>query len=521
MSFGGSLDPADLGHLVWLSVAGLSLSVEERELARRWQLGGAVLFRHNLRSLEQSRALVAQLRDASSALAFVAVDQEGGRVTRLPAPATSFPSAMAQAATGDPSLAEAAARATGRELRAFGITVNLAPVLDLGVNPLNPSVGTRAFGERPETVSAFGTAQVRGSLAGGVLPVAKHFPGHGNTPVDSHLALPVLDVSLADLRQRDLPPFLAAVRAGAPLLMMGHVAYSAIDASGLPATLSPGMIRLARQEVGFGGLLLTDALRMQAVADRWTMAEAALLSVQAGADVALPLRDEPDVLQGLFAAVRAGVLGQERVAEARAHSEEARRLLASLPDSDPSAIPWQEHAELARTIARRSIAVVRDERGWLPLRRSARTLVVEMHVSAMSQVEEGELPSVLSDPVRRFAPDTRGIVAPAAAVSPADRGSILAAAREADQVVLATREALILEPQAAVALEVLSLGKPTILVALRSPTDLAAYPIAPAFVAALSDVPASMLALAETLFGELQPTGKLPVGIPGIAEVAP
>ncbi len=521
MSDGGSVRPTDLGHLLWLSVAGTRLTPGERELLERWRLGGVVLFRHNFRSLEQSRELAAELREASDGLAFISVDQEGGRVTRLPSPATSFPSAMAQAATGDPSLAEEAARATGRELRAFGLTVNLAPVLDVGVNPLNPSVGTRSFGQDPHVVARFAAAQVRGYLAGGVLPVAKHFPGHGNTPVDSHLDLPVLPDSLDELNRRDLPPFRAAVQAGVPLLMMGHMAYPALDDSGLPATLSPTVIGLARRDVGFEGLLLTDALRMQAVADRWGMAEAALMSVQAGADVALPLRDEAEVLDHLLASSQAGTLTEERVLEARAHHEEARRLLSELPDSPPGGVGWEEHAELARGIARKSIAVLRDREGWLPFRRGARTLVVEMHVGIMSQVEEGELPSVMEGAMQRFAPDTRSIVVSASGISVEERERILAAARSADQIVLATREALILRAQARVVGDVLALRKPVVVAALRSPTDLAAFPEAPAFVAAFSDVPASIQALGETLFGDLRPVGRLPVDIPGLAEVAP
>ncbi len=512
---------AGIGSLLWAGIEGTGLTAAERDLLRDWAVNGVVLFRQNLISLQQSRRLVAELKAASPEMAFFSVDQEGGRVTRLPAPATSFPSAMALAATGDPSLAEAAARATGRELRAFGVTVNLAPVLDVNVNPLNPSVGTRSFGDRPEIVATFGAAQVRGYLAGGVLPVAKHFPGHGRTPVDPHLDLPVLDDSLAELQARDLPPFVAAVGAGVPAVMMGHMAYPTIDPSALPATLSPVMIGLLRNELGFRGLVVTDALRMQAVADRWGMVEASIVSIEAGADVALPLRDEGAVLEGLLAAARSGRLPSDRLAAAHTHLAEARRLLAELPDADPSAIAWDEHAELARMIARQAMTIVRDERGWLPLRRQASTLVVEFHVSGMSQVEEGEQrPSVLLERVRRFAPDARGVVLPAGQVTASDRARVIAAAREATQVIVGTREALIHSAQAALVLDLLDLGRPVVVTALRSPTDLAAFPEAPGYLAVLSDVPASLDACAETLFGELRPSGTVPVDLTALSRSA-
>lgn len=226
-------------------------------------------------------------------LPLIAVDQEGGRVARLKDPPfTWFPPARACSlfCCGNESVAEGVGAATAAELRAVGIDMNFAPVLDVDSNPRNPVIGDRSFSEDPHTAAALGIAFAKGSLSRGILPVGKHFPGHGDTFADSHKELPVVRAGRQTLLRRELLPFRLAARAGIPALMTAHVLYPALDRA-LPATLSRKILyNLLRERLRFRGAVLSDALEMKAIADRFGIGEAAALAVTAGCDVVLVCR---------------------------------------------------------------------------------------------------------------------------------------------------------------------------------------------------------------------------------------
>src|SRR5213594_3871080 len=243
-------------------------------LAEQAGLGGVVLFARNCPSLEAVLALTAAARKLGPDV-LILVDHEGGQVHRLPSPFTRFPPPAAVGRSGDPHLAVAVARAMARELRAAGFDSGLAPVLDCLLNPANMVIGDRAFGTAPDVVAACGVAFVEATLAEGLVPVAKHFPGHGRTPLDSHRTLPDVGATIDELASGDLVPFRAAIAAGCPAVLVAHVRYRALDPS-LPASLSPSVIGgVLRTHVGFFGLVLSDDLEMGAVADAWGIAEAA------------------------------------------------------------------------------------------------------------------------------------------------------------------------------------------------------------------------------------------------------
>ncbi|HEU4671896.1 MAG TPA: glycoside hydrolase family 3 N-terminal domain-containing protein, partial [Candidatus Limnocylindrales bacterium] len=250
-------------RLVWASIPGPALDDEARTLIGTG-IGGVVLFSKNVLDPAQLARLCGEIRSVAPGPIRISIDQEGGPIIRIAEPLTRFPSPMAIGATRDPRIAYAVARASARELAALGIDVVLAPVLDLASDLRSAVVGARAYGSDPALVARLGAAAVRGYLDGGVLPMPKHFPGHGRTPADSHLAMPWVGGTLADLRARDLAPYRAAIDADAPALMTAHVVHGAID-PGLPATLSrAALVDLARIELGFRGLLVTDALVMDA-----------------------------------------------------------------------------------------------------------------------------------------------------------------------------------------------------------------------------------------------------------------
>jgi beta-N-acetylhexosaminidase len=281
-------------------------------------LGGVILFARNLHDLEQVCRLTGDLRAAGARL--IGVDQEGGRVVRLPAPFTVPPAAAAVGRTGDPALAQALARAVGAELRAAGFTWDLVPVLDVHTNPANPIIGDRAYGSDPAIVARIGLAVMRGFAEAGLLTTAKHFPGHGDTDLDSHLALPACRQPRSRWDAVELAPFREAVRAGVPAILVAHLQCPALDPE-LPSSLSPAVIgTILRGELGFGGLVVSDDLEMRAILDRYDVGEASVRFLEAGGDLLLVCRDaerQRTAIRAVAAAVQSGRLPEARLQAAR------------------------------------------------------------------------------------------------------------------------------------------------------------------------------------------------------------
>ena len=229
-------------------------------------------------------------RQQNGALPFMTIDQEGGIVSRLHGDLNTYPGAMASAALADEDAIEEAARITAGHLNSLGLNMNLAPVCDINSNSENPIIGPRSYGDDPEDVSRFALAAMRGYLAGGVVPVLKHFPGHGDSAEDTHLTLPQLPHSRELLEERELVPFVRGIRSGAPAIMLAHLIVRALDPDGLPASLSrkiiDGLLRSSSgSSLGFRGLVLTDCLEMMAVQKHFTTEDAVLLALEAGADL--------------------------------------------------------------------------------------------------------------------------------------------------------------------------------------------------------------------------------------------
>jgi beta-N-acetylhexosaminidase len=282
------------GQLLVGGFSGATLPARFEKALREGRRGGAILFRRNLpdiaSSAELCRAIVAAA--GPELPPFIGVDQEGGRVTRLPPPFLTLPPMRTLASYGDLELTQRAAKAVGVELQAIGFNLDFAPVLDVDSNPDNPIIGDRSFGRDPRTVMRFAVAFMRGLQEAGVLACGKHYPGHGDTSVDSHVGLPVLTHDKGRFDRIELPPFRAASGAGIASLMTAHVVCDALD-PGVPATMSRAICgSLLRAEIGFEGVLFSDDLEMAAVADRYAVEESAVESVWAGCDVLLVCKDE-------------------------------------------------------------------------------------------------------------------------------------------------------------------------------------------------------------------------------------
>lgn len=306
------------GQLVLGGFPGPSLSPEYARALREGRRSGAILFKSNVDGGPRQVAALAREVHALAENPLLAIDQEGGRVARLRAPALVVPPMRTLASWGDVALAEAVARAVGHELAALGITLNFAPVLDVDTRRDNPIIGDRAFGPTPEACASFGVAWIRGLQSAGVLATAKHFPGHGDTSRDSHLELPVVDHPRDRLEAVELAPFRAAAAAGVAAMMTAHVVYPALDPR-RPATLSPVVCTDLRRAVGFDGVLVTDDLEMQAIAAHGAIEEAAVEAIGAGCDLTLVCHDF-DAQERVFEALRARA---ERSSGFRARCEEA------------------------------------------------------------------------------------------------------------------------------------------------------------------------------------------------------
>lgn len=340
-----------------VGIPGPALDAATRAALHSLRPGAVVLFGRNVVDPEQLRQLVGGLHRLPSR-PLVAIDHEGGRVTRLGAPFTAFPAAAVVGRAGV-AAARAVGAAIGRELASVGIDVDLAPVLDVGGVDSGPPLGDRAFASQPEAVAALGLAFAAGLQAGGVLPCGKHFPGHGATAADSHVQRPVAGGSRAELMARDLVPFRAAARAGLPLLMTAHVCYPAFDADRI-ATLSPAIAGpLLRGVLGYDGALWSDDLTMQAVSADRPPADAAVAALAAGIDGVLVGHDLDQarrVAAAVLAATSRGDLPADRLRQAAARMSGLASRRRRRPR--PLVLPAAAHAELAERV--RVMAAARD-----------------------------------------------------------------------------------------------------------------------------------------------------------------
>jgi beta-N-acetylhexosaminidase len=283
-----------IAQMFLVGVGAQELTSEERMAMEHYSFGGFILFGHNCCDPAQILSLTRALWDASKGLPpFIAIDQEGGRVHRLPKPFIHFPSAARLGETGNAKLAYRAARATAEELAAVGINLDFAPVLDVNSNPKNPVIGDRSFASDPQKVIAFSEQWTHGLRDGGIIPCGKHFPGHGDTDKDSHLDLPLVDRSLDELRKVELPPFVNACGNEIESLMTAHVIYRALDRK-LPATLSHTVVTgLLREKLNYHGVVFSDDMEMKAISDHYGEEEAVALCVRAGIDMMLFCHELP------------------------------------------------------------------------------------------------------------------------------------------------------------------------------------------------------------------------------------
>jgi beta-N-acetylhexosaminidase len=472
------------------------------EVVAKYHLGGVIYFTwsHNLTSPPQIAALSNGLQRAAMADSGIplqiSTDQEGGVVNRIGAPLAVSPGNMAIGATFDPRTAYDAAKVSGTELKALGINAVDAPVVDVNTNPRNAADGVRAFGDRTAQVSIFGVAAERGYRAAGIGTQAKHFPGLGDTTVNTDNGVAVTDESRAQIMATHVPPFRAAIAAGAQSIMAAHIVAPALDPSGKPASLSrPIVTGLLRGTLGYDGVVVTDALEAAAL-DEYTNEQIVLDAVNAGVDQLLMPRNVPGAIRALTDAVAAGTLSERRI------DQSVRRIRRTKTYSpyvaEPPVVGTPEHQATMAGIAARSITALRT--AALPLRPEQKILVTGWGASTTTN-----LANALAATRLYTGSPTDAVIEQA-----------VAAAREADVTVVTTYNAWGDATQQKLVRALLATGKPIVVAAVGAPYDIASFPAATTYLCTYGYQPVSMTALADVLLARKPARGHLPVTIDGL-----
>ncbi|WP_214798436.1 MULTISPECIES: glycoside hydrolase family 3 protein [unclassified Exiguobacterium] len=561
---------------LWNGANHTELAPEVARVIDRFDLGGVILFAENVKETEQTTKLVHDLQevvkqDASNDIPlFVTIDQEGGIVTRL-GTGTNLPGNMALGATRNSQYAYDAGEIIGSELHALGVNVNFGPVLDVNNNPGNPVIGVRSFSSDPDLVGELGSAMTKGIQDQGVAATAKHFPGHGDTAVDSHYGLPIVDKTLDELRGLELLPFKRAITEGIDMIMTAHIGMPQIEDEvvesdrgtfPLPATLSDDVITgVLREELEYEGIVVTDALNMQAIADNFTEAEAVIKTFEAGVDIALMptiLRSEADVikLEAIFeeviAAVNDGRLSEatidesvERILKLKAErgiwgeTMNSTTLEAKLAEAN-TVVGSAEHKVKEREIAEAAVTLVKNENKTLPFKpKKGDTVLV---LSPTKDQTDSMMKTIKSlEKNAGNMKDVNVITANYSASTPhLDRNPALRQQVEAaDYIIVGSNvnNSVKLKPTSAdhyVPAEVFryanETGKKSVLLSLRNPYDIAVQLEAPAQLLIygfkgdpngpdseagnLKSAGPNLPAGIRAIFGEVKPQGKLPVDVP-------
>ncbi|NEA34088.1 glycoside hydrolase family 3 protein [Streptomyces sp. SID13031] len=496
------------------------------EVVAKYKPGGWIYFnaRDNVTSPAQLATYSNQLQTAALNTGLhlpltIATDQEQGVVVRIGPPATQFGGNMAHGATRDTKDARTAAGITGRELKAMGIRQDYAPVADVNVNALNPVIGVRSFSSDPKLVSDMTVAQVKGYQDdAGIMATAKHFPGHGDTVDDSHTALPTINHTREQWNTIDAPSFKAAIKAGIDSIMTAHIVVPSLDPSGDPATLSkPILTGVLRNELGFKGLVITDALEMAAVRAKYGDAEVAVRAIEAGADQLL-LPPAPDVqFKAVVDAVKSGRISERQV------NESVLRVLLMKLKNGVLFQPFVDPAKIAKTVGTpaslataqkivdKSVTLVKNDTSTLPLSKDPRKILVTGWGVTTTQALANSLTTrgATTTVAQTGATPTDAAIADSVTKAQANDVTVVLTQKAWD-----TKTTDKLAKQQKLVKSLLATGKTVIVVAVRDPYDIAYFDAAPTYLATYGYAAVSMESLTKVLYGEIKPAGKLPVDIP-------
>lgn len=506
-----------VAQMFMVSLWGEILTLEAQAFLADYRPGGVVLFSSNIVTPDQitrlTNAIQSELTANSPAIpAWIATDQEGGTVSRLEEGFTTLPVPMAVAATADPAYAHALGQAVAEELRAVGITMNLAPVSDVLTNPANPVIARRAFSADPAITAEMVAALVEGLQAGGVLATAKHFPGHGETSTDSHLTLPVVSLDRARLDTVELVPFEAAIQANVGAIMAAHIWYPALEPEpNTPASLSaPVLTGLLRGELGYDGLIMTDALDMDAIDVSYSLPNAALRAVAAGVDLITPgphvsIAVQQAAIDTVAQAVDSGQIALTRIEDSVRRILRLKAAYGLLdwtpldPASAETRVNRAVHETLVADILAHALTLVYDRGNAIPLDTSRRLLLIYPATQ----------PGIARE-CAAYAPDMQ-LVGVSLGPTEEEIAWAVGAAQQADLTIVFTYNAQenVTQQQLVRVLD----PTRTVVVALHSPYDWQTFPDVAAYLAAYSPLPPTVPAACAGLFGAQPITGRLPIAL--------
>lgn len=499
------------------------------ELIERYHVGGIIYFvwAHNTRDPQQIAELSNGIQRAGLAQPtpiplLISTDQEHGIVARVGKPATLVPGAMALGADGSRSDAREAARIAGTELAAMGVRQNYAPVADVNVNPANPVIGVRSFGSDPQAVAGLVASQVRGYQSAGIAATSKHFPGHGDTVSDSHYSLPTIHHTREEWGELDAPPFRAAIAAGIRSIMTAHIVVPALDPSEDPATLSrPILTGILREELGYDGVVVTDALDMAGVRQKYGDDRVPVLALKAGCDQLLNPPNLSVAWNAVLQAVRSGELTEQRIEESilrilllKTELGLFRNPFVTREGVDRT-VGKRSHLAAADRIAQETTTLLADPAGLLPLsRRSHRNVLVVGADPASPSGTTGPPTTTLAKAFTELGFTatalSTGITPTAAKIEEA-----VAATAGKDVVVVGTYNVSATSPQRTLVSRLAATGVPVVTVAIRNPYDIAQL-TGSGFAASLATyswTDVELRAAARVIAGRAEPKGRLPVPV--------
>lgn len=507
-----------LAQLVMVDISDRKLSRSFADAYASHPWGGVILFAKNIESENQLAELTGELARISAVHSgipmLIGADHEGGIVSRF-----SFPSMaplcgnMALGAAGEPEYARFCGLLCGRDLARLGINTDFAPVMDVNSNPMNPIIGARSFGQSPEKAARLGSAFIDGLRETGVISCAKHFPGHGDVSVDSHFSMPVVNKTPEELESCELIPFAAAVKAGSDMIMTAHISFPQVDPSGLPATLSPVILKsLLRDHLGFEGAVITDSMFMDGIRKYFSYEEAAVKALEAGVDMVMLCgrrQLQISALDEMERALKKGVLHRENLERSFLRLASLRKRAASVAGREKPPL-WREKL---KEITARSITLITNRGGALPLSPEEKILLVSPERFPPSPQGETVMEPSLPGFLKERAPSAEFFFFNLKK-EPEDLQPLAEKARRCDKIVLCAYANGKLTPvQEKIAGLLSRFMEKTVSVSLSSPYIYRELDWSAAHIACYNYGVLSMEALSEVLFGDRPPEGKLPVTI--------
>lgn len=513
-----------IGQMIIAGFPGQEADDQARTLVEQYEVGNFILFTRNMKNARQTARMcsgLSRLAYEKNGLApFISADQEGGLVSRITEGAALFPGAMALAAGASLEEARQVGKNCGQILRAMGVNVNFAPVMDVNIEPLNPVIGTRSFGDDPQAVADVGCAVLEGMVEGGVIATVKHYPGHGNVKTDSHLALPVNDTDPELLEQTEFLPFQQAFDRGVPAVMSCHIVFPKLDKE-LPATLSPAIIGgMLRGKQGFDGLVFTDCMEMDAIRANWGTPQGAVLAVAAGCDILCISHSVDavrDSIEAIVKAVEEGVIPRSRIQESYDRIVRAKKRMGLLEPQTISAegadavIHDAEKVALHRQVSRGSVTLVSDKGGLEGLKKAESPLVLAPVSLASTGVEDKEAGGLSFAKEAQKALGWDGLEIP---MNPSAQeiAAIVEKTRGRDAVVLALYNARFRAGQVELLRALKAQGHTLVAVLLGGPYDAAQAEPADTVIAAYEYTTLSAASVADALkTGKFN--GKLPISL--------